>query len=76
MSVLARFGVRIHLTQVNGQPGVMAIDAQDRLVGVMALDIADNRIRTIHSIVNPDKLRHFNRIDNLGVPLRARGVAD
>jgi RNA polymerase sigma-70 factor (TIGR02957 family) len=61
MSAVARFGVRIRVTEVNGQPGAMAIDAQDRLVGVMGLDIADGQIQTIHSIANPDKLRHLDR---------------
>ncbi|HEX5597296.1 MAG TPA: hypothetical protein VFX61_14960 [Micromonosporaceae bacterium] len=61
MPALARFGVRIQLTEVNGQPGVIAIDAQDRPVGVMALDIADGQIQAVHSIVNPDKLRHDKR---------------
>jgi len=71
MAALARYGVRIHVTEVNGQPGAMAIDAQDRLVGVMGLDIADGQIQTIHSIANPDKLRHFDRFDDLGALLRA-----
>jgi SnoaL-like domain len=72
MSALARFGGRIQVTEVNGQPGAMMIDAQDRLVGVMALDIADGQIQTIHAIVNPDKLRHFNRVDDDGVVVGAR----
>jgi RNA polymerase sigma-70 factor (TIGR02957 family) len=71
MAALARVGVRIQVTEVNGQPGAMAIDAQDRLVGVMGLDIADDQIQTIHSIANPDKLRHFDRFDDLGALLRA-----
>jgi RNA polymerase sigma-70 factor (TIGR02957 family) len=71
MSALARFGVRIQVTEVNGQPGAMAFDAQDRLVGVMGLDIADGQIRSIHSIANPDKLRHFDRFDDLDALLRA-----
>ncbi len=71
MSALARYGVRIHVTEVNGQPGAMAIDAHDRLVAVMGLDIADGQIQTIHSIANPDKLRHFDRVDDLGALLRA-----
>jgi RNA polymerase sigma-70 factor (TIGR02957 family) len=75
MSALPRLGVRLHITEVNGQPGAMAIDAQDRLVGVMALDIAEGQIQTIHSVVNPDKLRHFDRVDDLGALLRAGGVA-
>jgi RNA polymerase sigma-70 factor (TIGR02957 family) len=72
MSRLARVGVRIHVTEVNGQPGMVAIDARDRLVGVIGLDIADGQIQTIHSIVNPDKLRHFDRVDDLGALLPDR----
>ena len=75
MSALARYGGRIHVTEVNGQPGAMVIDAQDRLVGVIALDIADDQIQTIHSIANPDKLRHLGQVSDLGAPLRAGGVA-
>ena len=75
MSALARYGVRIHVTEVNGQPGAVAIDAQGRLAGVMALDIADGQIQTIHSIANPDKLRYLDRGDDLAALLRAGGVA-
>lgn len=71
MSVLARMGARIQVTEVNGQPGAVAIDAQDRLVGVMALDIAEGQIQTIHSVVNPDKLRHLGQVSDLGALLRA-----
>jgi RNA polymerase sigma-70 factor (TIGR02957 family) len=75
MSALARVGVRILVTVVNGQPGALAIDAQDRLVGVMGLDMADGQIQTIHSIANPDKLRHGDRVDDLNALLRAGGAA-
>ena len=57
MSTLSRRGVRVQVTDVNGQPGIVALDARDRLVGVMALAVVDGRIQTIHSVVNPDKLR-------------------
>jgi RNA polymerase sigma-70 factor (ECF subfamily) len=49
----------------------MAFDAQDRLVGVVGLGIADGQIQTIHSIVNPDKLRHLDRVGDLGALVRA-----
>jgi len=71
MSALPHLGVRIQVTEVNGQPGAMAFDSQDRLVGVMALGIADGQIQTIHSIVNPDKLRHVDRVGDLGALVRA-----
>jgi RNA polymerase sigma-70 factor (ECF subfamily) len=71
MSMLARMGGRIQVTEVNGQPGAVAIDAQDRLVGVIGLDIAEGQIQTIHSVVNPDKLRHLGQVSDLGALLRA-----
>jgi hypothetical protein len=45
MSALARRGVGLRVTEVNGQPGAMAFDAQDRLVGVMALELPRVRSR-------------------------------
>jgi RNA polymerase sigma-70 factor (ECF subfamily) len=71
MSALARLGVRVQVTEVNGQPGAIALDADDRLVAVMGLDIADGQIQTIHSIVNPDKLGHLGRVSDIGAQLRA-----
>ena len=72
MTALARHGVRIQVTEVNGQPGAVAIDAQNRLVGVMGLDITDGQIQTIHSMANPDKLRHLDQVDDdLAALLRA-----
>jgi hypothetical protein len=47
-----------------------AVDAHSKLVGVMALDIADGQIQTIHSIVNPDKLEHIDQVSDLGALLR------
>ena len=73
MSTTARLGVRLRLTEVNGQPGAMAYDAEDRLVGVMALDIAGGRVQAIHSVVNPDKLRHVDEVSDLGLRLAAKG---
>ncbi|MGN9910596.1 RNA polymerase sigma-70 factor [Phytohabitans sp. LJ34] len=70
VSILPRLGVRIQLTDVNGQPGAVAFDAEDRLVGVVALDIADGQIQTIHAIVNPDKLRHIDQVGDLEALLR------
>jgi RNA polymerase sigma-70 factor (ECF subfamily) len=50
----------------------MVFDAQDRLAAVMGLDITDDgQIQAIHSIANPDKLRHLGEVSDLGVRLRA-----
>jgi RNA polymerase sigma-70 factor, ECF subfamily len=43
-------------TRVNGQPGFITY-LYGRLQNVVALDMADDRIRGIYIVVNPDKLR-------------------
>lgn len=69
---LAQAGARVVVTEVNGQPGAMAVDARDQLIGVIGLDIADGQIRALHSIANPDKLAHL-RVGEFGDLLRAGG---
>ena len=55
-------GVSLRPVEVNGGPGALYLDAQKRLIGVVALDIADGQIASINSIVNPDKLTHLGPI--------------
>lgn len=55
-------GVSLRPVEVNGGPGALYLDAQQRLIGVMALDIAGGQIRAISSIVNPDKLAHLGPV--------------
>ena len=71
MAALARRRVSIQVTEVNGQPGAMVFDAQDRLAAVIGLDITDGQIQAIHSIANPDKLRHLGQVSDLGLRVRA-----
>jgi hypothetical protein len=71
MSVAASAGLHIRVAEVNGQPGGMAFDAQDRLVAVIGLDITDGEIQTIRAIVNPDKLRHLDQVGDLRALIRA-----
>jgi RNA polymerase sigma-70 factor (TIGR02957 family) len=56
-------GAQMRRVQLNGQPGVLALDSEDKLINVFSLDIADLVIQTVRSIINPDKLGH------LGYPL-------
>jgi RNA polymerase sigma-70 factor (TIGR02957 family) len=53
-------GVSLRPVQVNGGPGALYLDAQQRLVAVVALDIAGGLITHINSIANPDKLTHLH----------------
>ena len=47
---------------VNGGPGALILDGQQRLIAVLALDIDGDQIGTVRSIVNPDKLAHLGPV--------------
>ena len=49
-------GVRVLLTRVNGDPGIVAATESGDPVGTVVLDVADGVVRTIYMVVNPDKL--------------------
>ncbi|MER5912927.1 RNA polymerase sigma-70 factor [Streptomyces sp. NPDC001982] len=64
-TLLAQFGklgVECEPVRVNGQPGAVFRDRDGRVLGVMTLDVLDGRIRTIRSVVNPDKLGHMGPV--------------
>jgi RNA polymerase sigma-70 factor (TIGR02957 family) len=68
---LSMAGVEIRRVEVNGQPGARLEDAEGRVFGVMALDIADGKVQGIRSIVNPDKLEHLGPVADMGELVRA-----
>jgi RNA polymerase sigma-70 factor (ECF subfamily) len=55
----ARMGAVAQRAEVNGQPGWLARAADGQVIGVMALQVADGRVESISSVVNPDKLAHL-----------------
>jgi RNA polymerase sigma-70 factor (ECF subfamily) len=65
-----RLGASLQLTHINGQPGVMFMDAEGRIGAVMSLDIADGQIQTIRGVVNPDKLAHIGPVSDVRAELR------
>jgi RNA polymerase sigma factor (sigma-70 family) len=72
VSVIARLpGVSLRPVEVNGGPGARLLDAQLRLIGVMALDIAGGQITSISVIVNPDKLIHLGPVGDFRSLLRS-----
>ena len=64
-------GVSLRPVEVNGGPGALYLDAQRRLIAVVALDIAGGQIHSINSIVNPDKLAHLGPVGDLTSLLRS-----
>ncbi|MFI6562118.1 RNA polymerase sigma-70 factor [Streptomyces sp. NPDC050534] len=59
---MARIDVTIEPHEINGQPGAIFRDRDGGVVNVMVLDVLDGRIRTIRSVINPDKLGHVGPV--------------
>jgi RNA polymerase sigma-70 factor, ECF subfamily len=56
------FGVTFRAVHINGQPGVMFLDDEDRIGAVMSVDVADGLVQTIRGVTNPDKLAHLGPV--------------
>jgi RNA polymerase sigma-70 factor, ECF subfamily len=69
-------GLVIRPAEVNGQPGALVLDPAGRVVSVFALDIADGRVQTIRSVINPDKLRHLGPLADVAALRRQLRPAD
>src|SRR5918998_2803775 len=64
-------GVSLRPVEVNGGPGALLLDAQQRLISVLALDIAGGPITRIGGIANPDKLTHLGPVADVRSLLRS-----
>jgi RNA polymerase sigma-70 factor (ECF subfamily) len=64
-------GVSLRPVEVNGSPGALFLDAQQRVIGVCALEVAGGEITSISGIVNPDKLTHLGPVADLRTLLRS-----
>jgi RNA polymerase sigma-70 factor (TIGR02957 family) len=64
-------GVSLRPVEVNGGPGALFLDADERVISVCALDTAGGQITSISGIVNPDKLAHLGPVADLRSLLRS-----
>lgn len=55
----------VRLAWVNGQPGAVLYDAEQRVVCVLGLDVADGVVQAVRAVVNPDKLGHLGPVSDL-----------
>ena len=65
-------GVGLRRVEVNGQPGALLLDGDGRVIAVWVLDIAEDQIQGISSVVNPDKLRHLGPVADVWSLLRPK----
>jgi len=55
---LVRIDVTMEPREVNGQPGAIFRDRDNKVLLALTLDVLDGQIQTIRSVSNPDKLGH------------------
>jgi RNA polymerase sigma-70 factor (TIGR02957 family) len=55
-------GASLQASWVNGQPGLLAYDADGGLIAVIALDMLDGLVQAIRVVANPHKLGHLGPI--------------
>jgi RNA polymerase sigma-70 factor (ECF subfamily) len=59
---LVRIDVTLEPREVNGQPGAIFRDRDNKVLFTLTLDVLDGQIQTIRSVINPDKLRHVGPV--------------
>lgn len=55
----------IRRTEVNGQPGALALAADGSLISVLVIDIADGQVQTVRSVISRAKLGHLGPLADL-----------
>jgi RNA polymerase sigma-70 factor (TIGR02957 family) len=65
-------GITLEPVELNGEPGALLRDREGCVLSAMTIDVADGQVRSIMSIVNPDKLRRIGPVGDLRAVLRAR----
>jgi RNA polymerase sigma-70 factor, ECF subfamily len=65
-----RLGVSgIRAVWINGQPGALFVDPEDRPIAAVTVDVADDLVQTVRAISNPEKLRHLGSFVDKPDPL-------
>jgi RNA polymerase sigma-70 factor (ECF subfamily) len=60
--VFAKIDATVEPRELNGHPGAILRDRNDKVAGTLMLDVLEGRIQTIRAVVNPDKLGHLGPV--------------
>jgi RNA polymerase sigma-70 factor, ECF subfamily len=70
--LLAALGRQLHLvggsirrTEVNGQPGALALGPDGSLISVLSIDITDGHVQMVRSVISRAKLQHLGQLADL-----------
>ena len=71
-------GARFERCRVNGNPGARMLDGSGRVFSIVELEFAGGEIRSVNSVVNPEKLDHVGvgTVGNLGDLIPGHGTKD
>jgi len=58
-------GASLQRREVNGQPGAVILDPEDRVLGTWSLEILDGQVVGIRSVTSPEKLAHLGPVGDL-----------
>jgi len=70
-----RIGVELEPHEVNGHPGAIFRDRDNKVLNTWTLDVLDGRIQTIRSVINPDKLGHVGPVADAWAVIREANQA-
>jgi RNA polymerase sigma-70 factor (ECF subfamily) len=70
-----RIGVVVEPRQVNGQPGAIFRDRDNKVLNTWALDVLDGQIQTIRAVISPDKLGHLGPVADAWAVIREANQA-
>ena len=59
------FGATLQTAWVNGQPGLLASDADGGLIAVICMDVLDGQVQAIRTVANPEKLSHLGPVSQV-----------
>jgi RNA polymerase sigma-70 factor (TIGR02957 family) len=65
-------GASLRPVEVNGSPGALLLDGEERLIGVWALEISGGQIQRVNSVINPEKLTHLGPVADIRGMMRGR----
>jgi RNA polymerase sigma-70 factor, ECF subfamily len=71
MSLVPRLEITLEPAEVNGEAGFVSRDKEGRVVSVLSVQVADGKIISLRSVVNPDKLGHLGPVADLSGMLKA-----
>ena len=75
VSAFARIGGVVEPHEMNGQPGAIFRDRDNKVLNTWTLDVLDGRIQTIRSVINPDKLGHVGPVADAWAVVREANEA-